>query len=203
MGFQLSCELVNLCMLKEPASKSIYLDSAKIQDLISYRDRIFAEHALAFEKYGIDILANDILSSLSMWEIVTQYDAEYNTNFHRNGEDAKSGQIFIERKCATVKPGVRGGIGNSGWQFHAQETDKCSRYIFAVRRKDNLKIVRLYDIASTEAVKVVKECLNQGRQRWIDKGKPNHDAILVPEKLLKTLPVDKQLTINDCAVFRL
>ncbi len=182
---------------------SIYLDRDKILDLIQFRDKIFAEHAVAFEKYGIDILANDILSSLSTWEIVTQYDPEYNTNFHRNGEDARSGLTLIERKCATVKPGKRGAIGNSGWQFHAQETDKSSRYIFAVRRKDNLKIVRLYDIASAEAVKTVRDCLEQGRQGWINKGKPNHDAIVVPEKLLKTLPVTKQLVIDNCMVYKL
>jgi hypothetical protein len=190
-------------MTQETTSKAIYLDRSKIQDLISHRDRIFAEHAKAFEKHGIDILANDILSSLSMWEIITQYDAEYNTNFHRNGEDAKSGSTQIELKCSTVRPGKRGGVGNSGWQFHAQETDKCSRYIFAVRRKDNLKIVRLYDIASDDAIKAVRECLGKGRQNWINKGKPNHDAILVPEKLLKTLPVVKQMVIDNCAVSQL
>jgi len=182
---------------------SIYLDKDKILDLIQFRDKIFAEHRVAFEKYNIDILANDILSSLSTWEIVTQYDTEYNTNFHRNGEDARSGSTLIERKCATVKPGKRGAIGNSGWQFHAQETDKSSRYIFAVRRKDNLKIVRLYDIASAEAIKVVRDCLEQGRQGWINKGKPNHDAIVVPEKLLKTLPVSKELVIDNCVVYKL
>lgn len=182
---------------------SIYLDQDKIRDLIQFRDRIFAEHAVAFERYGIDILANDILSSLSMWEIIIQYDSEYNTNFHRNGEDARSGEVLIERKCATVRPGKRGQVGNSGWQFHAQETDKSTRYIFAVRRKDNLKIVRLYDIASAEAVKAVRDCLEQGRQGWINKGKPNHDAILVPEKLLKTLPVVKQLVIDNCVVCKL
>lgn len=181
----------------------IYLDRQSILDLIQHRDKIFAEHRTVFEKYGIDILANDILSSLSMWEIISTYDPEYNTNFHRNGEDGRSGDILIERKCATMKPTKKGTVGNSGWQFHAQETVKCSRYIFAVRRKDNLKIVRLYDISGDTAVKSIRDCLDAGRQKWIDRGRPNHDAIVVPEKLLQDLPIAEQLIIDGCLIFKL
>ncbi len=182
----------------------IYLEKEKILDLIDFRNKIFAEHAKAYEKYNIDILSNDILSSLSMWEIISQYDPDYEPNFHRNGEDGRSKDVLIERKCSTIKPSKRkDSVGKSGWQFHAQETQKCSRYIFAVRRKDNLKIVRIYDIASPTAIKAVQDCLAEGRQKWIDKGKPNHDAILVPEKILIDLPAIKTLHINGCAVVKL
>lgn len=182
---------------------SIYFEEEKIKDLVQFRNKIFSEHRQAFEKYGIDILSNDILSSLSMWEIINQYDKNYSPNFHRNGEDGKSGEILIERKCSTKLPNKKGAVGNSGWQFHAQETDKSSRYIFAVRRKDNLDVVRMYDIASIEAIKIVRDCLEKERQKWINKGKPNHDAILVPEKLLKTLTPKETLTINNCLVVKL
>lgn len=182
----------------------IYLDKDSILDLISFRNKIFAEHAKAYKKHNIDILSNDILSSLSMWEIINQYDPNYEPNFHRNGEDGKSGEILIERKCSTVKPSkTQDKIGKSGWQFHAQETQKCSRYIFAVRRKDNLKIVRIYDISSKSAIEVVRNCLAEARQKWIDKGKPNHDAILVPEKILLDLKAKETLYINDCTVVKL
>lgn len=181
----------------------IYLPKDSILDLINHRNRIFQEHKTAFDKHKIDILSNDILSSLSMWEIISQYDPNYEPNFHRNGEDGRSRSVLIERKCATKMPTQKGTVGNSGWQFHAQETDKSSRYIFAVRRKDNLAIVRIYDISTANGTSVVKKCLDRERQKWIDKGKPNHDAIVVPEKLLKTLRPVKIEIINHCTVIHL
>lgn len=181
----------------------IYLPKDSIRDLIDYRNRIFQEHQTVFKKHNIDILSNDILSSLSMWEIISQYDPDYEPNFHRNGEDGRSRSVLIERKCATKMPTLKGTVGNSGWQFHAQETDKSSRYIFAVRRKDNLNIVRIYDISTANGLAVVKKCLDQGRQKWIDKGKPNHDAVVVPETLLKTLRPVKIEIIDQCTVIHL
>lgn len=182
----------------------IYLDKSSILDLVSFRNKIFEEHAKAYQKYNIDILSNDILSSLSMWEIISQYDQDYEPNFHRNGEDGRSKDVLIERKCSTVKPTkTKNTVGNSGWQFHAQETQKCARYIFAVRRKDNLKIVRIYDIVSKSAIQTVRDCLDNGREQWIKKGKPNHDAIVVPEKLLLTLPKQEVLNIDGCVVVKL
>lgn len=183
---------------------SKYLEEQAIKDLISHRDKIFAEHKAAYEKYGIDILANDTLSALSMWEIVSQYDPDYNTNFHRNGEDAKSKEVIIEQKCATVKPSKKKGtIGKSGWQFHAQGGLEYPRYIFGVRRKDNLQIVRLWDISSKSAIAAVQKCLLDEKQKWINKGKPNHDAIIVPEKLLMDLPVIETRIICGCVVTKI
>jgi len=179
-----------------------YLSKTIIQDLIETRDRIFAEHNTVWKTHQIDILANDTLSSLSIWEIASQYDPNYNTNFHRNGEDAMSGGVAIEQKCATVKPAKKGTVGRAGFQFHAQGKLEYDRYIFAVRRKDNLHIVRLWDVTSEAGVKLVQGCLMARRQRWIDRGKPNHDAILVEEKDLAALPVIEHLIINACQVYR-
>lgn len=182
----------------------IYLTRESILDLIKHRDKCFIEHAAAYAKYGIDILSNDILSSLSMYEIISQYDPSYEPNFHRNGEDGRSGEVLIERKCSTVKVAKRKGtVGKGGWQFHAQETVKCSRYIFAVRRKDNLKIVRIYDIMSDAGINTVQECLEIGRQNWINRGMPNHDAIVIQEKTLLTLPVVESFEIDYCLVTKL
>lgn len=183
---------------------SRYLKTADIEDLIQHRDKIFAEHDAAYHKHNIDILANDTLSALSMWEIVSQYDPNYDINFHRNGEDAKSLDVIIEQKCATVKPSKKKDtVGKSAWQFHAQGGLEYPRYIFGVRRKDNLQLVRLWDISSNGATQVVKTCLLEGRQQWIDKGKPNHDAIVVPEKLLISLTPIETMTINNCLVTKL
>jgi hypothetical protein len=181
----------------------IYLDKNKIEDLIDFRERMFALAQEAYTKFGIDILANDTLNALSIHEIVTVYDPDYNTNFHRNDEDAKSGDVLIENKCATKEPNKKGLVGKSGWQFHAQGKLNYDRYIFAVRRKDNLKIVRLYDISSVGATKTVQDCLAQLKQVWINKGKPNHDAIVVPEKLLLNIPVLDKKQINGCDVIRI
>lgn len=179
---------------------SIYLSIDQIEDLIKHRNNIFLEHAQAFQKYSIDILSNDILSSLSMWEIIREYDKNYEPNFHRNAEDGKSGTILIERKCASVRPSKKGGVGKSSWLFHAQETIKSTRYVFAVRRKDNLQIVRIYDIKSKPAIAKIEDCLADQRQRWIQKGKPPYDGITVPEKLLLTIAPKKQFNVKNCIV---
>ena len=182
---------------------AIYLDDTTIQDLITYRDRIFALAEAVYQKHSIDILANDTLNALSIHEIVRHYDQQYNTNFHRNEEDARSGEVLIENKCATVKPNKSGVVGRSGWQFHAQGNLNYDRYIFAVRRKDNLKLVRIYDVSGKLAISAVQTCLAELKQKWIDKGKPNHDAIAVPEKLLLDFEPTERLHINGCEVVRI
>lgn len=180
---------------------SKYLDRQSVQALVQHRDRIFAEHKAAYDQFQIDILANDTLSALSIWEIVSQYDPDYNTNFHRNGEDAKSSGVLIEQKCATVSPAKKKNtVGKAGFQFHAQGKLEYDRYIFAVRRKDDLRIVRIWDVSSPQGRDLVQQCLGDQRQRWIDRGKPNHDAIVVPEKDLMNLTVIKRQSINGCEV---
>ena len=181
----------------------LYLDRSHIQDLVSARDKIFGEHHRVWQNHQIDILANDTLSALSIWEVVNQYDSDYNINFHRNGEDAKSQGVLIEQKCATVKPGKRGGLGQAGFQFHAQGKLNYDRYIFAVRRKDNLELARIWDVASGPAVQLVQDCLARGKQTWIGRGKPNHDAIMVREQDLRPIDIIEQLQINGCEIRRI
>lgn len=181
----------------------IYLDETKIQDLLEYRNKVFALAEEAMKNHGIDILANDTLNALSIHEIVKTYDPNYNTNFHRNDEDARSGNVLIENKCATKEPNKKGIVSYGGWQFHAQGKLNYERYIFAIRRKDNLKVVRLYDITSSQAITAVQSCLSELKQKWIDKGKPNHDAIAVPEKLLENIKPIETVMINDCKVIKI
>ena len=181
----------------------IYLNKDTVADLIGYRDSIFALAQEVYSKHGIDILANDTLNALSIHEIVSEYDPDYNTNFHRNEEDAKSGGVLIENKCATKAPNTKGIVGKSGWQFHAQGRLNYNRYIFAVRRKDNLQIVRLYDITGTKSVAAVQACLAQLHLNWINRGKPNHDAVVVPEKLLLEQKVISRTQIKGCEVIKI
>lgn len=182
---------------------AIYLDEDTVADLISYRDRIFDIAQEVYAKHEIDILANDTLNALSIHEIVSEYDKNYNTNFHRNDEDAKSNGVLIENKCATKAPNAKGMVGQSGWQFHAQGKLNYDRYIFAIRRKDNLKIVRLYDIEGENSVAAVQACLAELKQKWIDKGKPNHDAVVVHEKLLMEQTVISRTQIRGCEVIKI
>ena len=178
----------------------IYLDAQNISQLIVMAKRILEIRDEAFNLHGVDVLTNDVMSSLAMYEIIKTYDSDYDPNFHRNGADGRSGDILIERKCATKMPNKSGQITQAGWLFHAQETDKSNRYIFAIRNKTNSQIVRMYDIQSELALATVRDCLNQGRELWINRGKPNHDAITVPEKILQALPIKQELTINGCLV---
>lgn len=189
-------------MSTTPVDKSIYLDKDSMKELIAQREKIHDVRKEVYNKFGIDILANDTLSSLSIWEIVSQYDPNYNTNFHRNGEDGKSNGVLIENKCATVAPSrTKETVGKAGFLFHAQGKLNHDRYIFAVRRKDNLKLERIWDISSAKGVAAVQKCLHEGKQQWINKGKPNHDAIMVPEKLLDTLTVVKSTKLDGCIVY--
>lgn len=183
--------------------QAIFLTKDQIVNLIDYKNKIFESRNTVYNNYGIDILSNDILSSLAMWEIIFEYDPEYTPNFHRNGIDGKSSQFLIERKCSKKMPNKEGKVGLSDWKFHAQEKNTADRYIFGVRRADNLDMVRIYDIQSKSALNKIHQCLSTGKQRWIDKGRPNWDALVVPEKILTTIKPKQLLNIRNCAIIKL
>ena len=128
--------------------QAIFFTKDQIVDLIDYKNKIFDSRNTVYKNYGIDILSNDILSSLAMWEIIFEYDENYAPNFHRNGVDGKSSQLLIERKCSKKMPNKEGKVGLSDWKFHAQEKNTADRYIFGVRRADNLDMVRISSYVS-------------------------------------------------------
>ena len=68
-----------------------------VMSVINIRNELYSQT-------GVDILSNDIISSIQMREIIKKYDPEYQPNFHRNGEDGVSGGILVERKCSNVEP---------------------------------------------------------------------------------------------------
>lgn len=181
-----------------------YLDESAIKELIETRDRIFGERQSPYLKHGVDVLDNDVLSSLSIYEIVSKYETDYNVNFARNGEDAMSHGIIIEQKCCNIKKAK----DKAGFQFHAMGTLEYPRYILAVRQKENLQILRLYDISTHENVLMVQEHLLNERRIWLDRGrldesKMKRDVILLPEKtLLEKLVITKTVIVNDCEVNR-
>lgn len=186
-----------------------YLDPEVLKELDEYRKRIFADREEIYRKHKIDVLDTDTLSSLSVYEIVSQYDTDYNINFARNGEDAMSEGVKIEQKCSRVERRKRlGTYPDALYQFHAMGDLIYPRYILVSRDKATLALVKLYDISLAENVKLVQDYLMGERKAWedrcaIDKKYMKRDVIGIPESVLaEKLTVTEKLTINDCEVFR-
>lgn len=184
-----------------------YLAPAVLKELDEYRKRIFADREEIYRKHKIDVLDTDTLSSLSVYEVVIQYDPDYNINFARNGEDAKSKDVLIEQKCSRVEKRKRlGTYPDALYQFHAMGDLIYPRYILVSRDKTTLAPVKLYDISQPKNVKLVQDYLMAQRQAWedrcaVDKKYMKRDVIGIPESVLKEgLTKAKNLTINNCEV---
>ena len=187
---------------------AIYLDLSDLKELDEYRKKIFALREDAYKKFKIDILDNDTLSALSIYQVVSQYDSNYNINFSRNGEDGKSGEVLIEQKASRIERQKRSGqYPNAGFQFHAMGNIEYSRYIFATRDKATLELVRIYDISLDKNTKIIQQHLLGERKKWEDKNKQlgrtqKHDVIILPEDILLNLGDAKNQIINTCKVVR-
>lgn len=186
-----------------------YLTPEVLKELDEYRKRIFADREAIYKKHKIDVLDTDTLSSLSVYEIVSQYDADYNINFARNGEDAISNGVKIEQKCSRVERRKRlGTYPDALYQFHAMGDLIYPRYILVSRDKTTLALVKMYDISEPANVKIVQDYLMAERQAWedrcaVDKKYMKRDVIGIPEsELREKLVVVEQLTVNDCTVVR-
>jgi hypothetical protein len=186
-----------------------YLEQSTLKELDEYRKKIFALREEAFKKYKIDVLDNDTLSALSIYEIVEQYDPEYNINFSRNGEDGKSGEVLIEQKATRIKKKKKTGVyGSAAFQFHAMGNLEYDRYIFATRDEVTLDIVRIYDISDKKNAKLVQQHLLGERKKWEDKNKElgytqKRDVILMPEDtLISGLKKATKQVINNVEVIK-
>jgi len=186
-----------------------YFEPHQLAELNEARKKIFAERELMYKKYGIDLLDTDSLSSLSIYEIVKQYDSDYNINFSRNGEDATSKGILVEQKATKIEPDftkagkLRKNAGiDAQFQFHANGDILHSRYVLVARRKENLDIVRIYDVSGKFGCKLIQTHLEAERDKWRSKGMDQkRDVILLPEKLLLSIPVEKKLVIDGVNIF--
>ena len=186
-----------------------YLNPEVLKELDEYRKRIFADREEIYRKHKIDVLDTDTLSSLSVYEIVIQYDQDYNINFARNGEDAISNNVKIEQKCSRVEKRKKSGTyPDALYQFHAMGDLIYPRYILVSRDKTTLALVKMYDISQPANVKLVQDYLMQERQAWedrcaIDKKYMKRDVIGIPESVLtENLLVTQKLTIDNCTVIR-
>jgi hypothetical protein len=186
-----------------------YLEKDKLAELDEYRRKIFELRAEAYTKSGIDVLDNDTLSALSIYEVVHQYDPDYNINFARNGEDSKSGGVLIEQKASRIEKKKRSGeYGIAGFQFHAMGNIEYDRYIFATRDKATLELVRIYDISGKANIKLIQKHLLAEREKWLERGrkdqkKMKHDVIVMPEAvLIESLKKSTKQIINNCEVVK-
>jgi len=188
---------------------SKYLEIKDLVELDQFRHKIFALRAEAYAKFKIDVLDNDTLSALSIYEVVSQYDKDYNINFSRNGEDGKSGGVLIEQKASRVEKKKKSGIyASAAFQFHAMGDIEYDRYIFATRDKATLELIRIYDISVKENIQLVQAHLLGEREKWLERGrkdqsKMKHDVITMPEDILvKELKNATKQVINNCEVIK-
>jgi hypothetical protein len=192
---------------------SKYLPSSILQEMNEARKAIFAIRADLYKKHKIDVLDTDALSALSIYEVVSQYDTNYNINFSRNGEDAKSGDVHIEMKAARVSNPYtkRGKLRKNAdrdavFLFHAMGDIEHKRYLFVARDKDDLSIKRIYDIATEANCEKIYQRLLSERNAWLERGrldqsKMKHDVITVPETFLADLNINP-ITVNTTKIFK-
>lgn len=187
-----------------------YFDKQKLDIVIAAAKDIVAQRNQVLKQTGIDILDTDAISSALIYETVTQYDADYNVNFARNGEDAKSNGVPIEQKATRVagpltKTGKqRKGAGtDAAFQFHAMGDLDHPRYVFVARHKETLELLRIYDISSEKNTKKVLAHLEYEKAAWLARGFQKRDIILITEKfILDNLTFPHKQTIGNCVILR-
>lgn len=192
-----------------------YFDKKILPSILEASKEIVKIRNSIAQLHGIDLLDTDAISSLFIYEIVSKYDLDYNINFSRNGEDAKSNGILIEQKATRIlgpltktgKP--RRGYGeDAAFQFHAMGDLDYPRYIFVARNRDDLSIDRMYDIGDKSNRKKVLDCLMQERQAWLarcngDEKKMKRDIIVLSEKfILENINFNSRNNTNNCTVFK-
>lgn len=192
-----------------------YFDKEALTEMNHARQKIFAERERIYKKYKIDILDTDALSSLSIHEVVSEYDPDFNVNFARNGEDGRSKETLIEHKSTRVegaltktgKPRKNAG-SDAAFLFHAMGDLDHPRYLFVAKNKDDLKVTRVYDISSKANRKLVLKHLQAEKAAWLERGKKDaklmkRDIIAITEKfIISKLKFPTQLDINGCTVFK-
>jgi hypothetical protein len=192
-----------------------YFDHKTLEILAEGGKQIVEIRNRVAKKTSVDILDTDAISSLSIYEIVSQYDKDYNINFARNGEDAKSKDILIEQKATRVsgpltKTGrLKKGAGtDAAFQFHAMGDLDYPRYIFVARDKDDLSVKRIYDISENSNRQKVLNHLLSERNLWLERGKLDpkamkRDVILLPEIfILNNLTFKDKMIISNCIVHK-
>jgi hypothetical protein len=192
----------------------IYFEKSILDELNLERRKIYLIRTKAYKKYSIDLLDTDILSSLSLFEIVHKYDQNFNINLARNGEDARSLDIPIELKTCctkeryTKKGNLKKNADRDGaFAFHAMGDIEHKRYIFAAKNKTDLSIERMYDISDSHNCSLINERLASKKDAWLkkvngDQKKMKYDLILIEESfILDNISFCNEFIIEDCKIF--
>lgn len=187
-----------------------YLDKQAIDIVINGSKKIVEIRNQILQETSVDLLDTDSISASFIHEIVTQYDADYNTNFSKFGEDGKSNGILVEHKAAKVKgPSTPTGKPRAGYgtdavfQFHAMGDIDCPRYIFVARHKETLELLRIYDISSETNTQKVLAHLQSEKNEYLAIGFRKRDIISISEKfILDNLTFSHKQTINNCVILR-
>lgn len=208
-----------------------YLDDDGMKEMCDFNDQLLAIREAAFLKRRIDLLDTDSSISLKIFQIVSQYDSTFLPNFARNGEDGKSdGFEDIESKNTKVEghlvngqfihTGFNSKTGNfvkpkkpdlailkreGKFQFHVMGDIVHDRYIFTVSRKDNMSILRLYDISDPANVKVINDKLQTARDDYLLKygNVKKRDLVYITEKfLIDTFINNQQFVKSGCQIIK-
>jgi hypothetical protein len=176
-----------------------YLTDPDLLQIGTYVEEICNIRSACLARFELDILSTDNLSSVLVYEIVSQYDADFNINFARNGEDATSNGVRIEMKnCSLDKL-----MASASFMFHAMGDLHHPRYIFVARDKKTLKPIKLYDISEPTNVALVQAALEQEKKEYLKKGFRKFDGIYIKEKYFKeVLNMPIQLQIKNCKVIK-
>jgi hypothetical protein len=87
--------------------------------------------------------------------------------------------------------------------FHAMGDLFSDRYIFAVRNKKNLELIRLYDIDKKENIEKVQTELQRLKSKYLSKGFRKYDVIHLSEDfLMAQVEFRESFVINSCVVYR-
>jgi hypothetical protein len=77
------------------------------------------------------------------------------------------------------------------------------RYIFVARKKDDLSVIRMYDISTKSNCQLIINYLKQERANWLAKGPQKRDIISISELFIKQkLNLSAPTIISGCAVYK-
>jgi hypothetical protein len=193
---------------------SIYLEKEQLVKIIESAKKIIQIRNEVMNEFGIDLLDTDAISSSCTYEIINQYDPDYNINFSRNGEDAQSNGTLIEQKTTRIGSDItkrgkkrKNAGADAAFHFHAMGNIDYPRYIFVVKDKKSLEIRRIYDISKQENRQIILDHLLAERDSFLQRvagnpAKMKHDPVFLPEKLFLEKINFTILNIDGCFVYK-
>lgn len=176
---------------------SKYLSQEELKLLCDASQRVKDIRNGIYSSLEVDLFDTDVLSSILALSDIRQYDARYEINFSRNGEDARSGPILIEQKTTSITKPTK----KTRFMFHALGDLHHPRYIFVVRSTYTLNIHRIYDFMDPSNRQVLISSLEEQRAKYLQSPK-KFNGIYIAEKFLLSRLKFNTFTINGVTVAR-